>query len=407
VSTSTGTSASTETITPTVRTAVRRSLFWVVAGAIAILVALIGMIASSTNTARDFLDPTNAAPEGAKALVEVLRSEGVDVTTTASLAATRRAIDSPASTTLVVFDRDYLLTVEQRKSAFGLADRVVIIDPGFDDLMVAAPDIANAGVVENSLTADCALDAVVAAERVTGTGNGFRIITPQPETQSCLESTDGVYSLVRITDGAHTTTLVGTTAALSNEYISFQGNAALALTLLGASPHLVWYVPSLADLAGETPATLGELSPSWVMSVTALLALTALAAAIWRGRRFGPLVIENLPVVVRSSETTQGRARLYEKNAARGHSLDALRMGTLSRLAGVCGLSRTATVEEIIATVAALTGHDPSTVRDTLIAAVPRNDRDLVTLSDQLLALEENLRASVNSAGMPPKEENN
>jgi hypothetical protein len=118
-------------------------------------------------------------------------------------------------------------------------------------------------------------------------------------------------------------------------------------------------------------------------------------------------VIENLPVVVRSSETTQGRARLYEKNAARGHSLDALRMGTLSRLAGVCGLSRTATVEEIIATVAALTGHDPSTVRDTLIAAVPRNDRDLVTLSDQLLALEENLRASVNSAGMPPKEENN
>ncbi len=41
-----------------------------------------------------------------------------------------------------------------------------------------------------------------------------------------------------------------------------------------------------------------------------------IAAAFWRGRRFGPLVVENLPVTVRASETMLGRARLYEKSRA-------------------------------------------------------------------------------------------
>ena len=392
-----------EVLTPTVRQAARRSLFWVGAGVIALLIAVVGLLANSTDTARDFLDPNNAAPEGAKALVEALRSQGIDVTTTASLAATMEAITAPDATTLVVFDRDYLLTAQQRETAFGLASTIVLIDPGYDDLMVAAPDIANAGVVDGPLAADCSLTAVVAAESVTGAGTGFRVITPQPNAQTCLGSGDGVFSLVSLTNGPRTVTLVGTTAALSNEYVGSRGNAALALTLLGSAPHLVWYTPGLADLAGDAPLSLGELSPPWVTSVTALLALTALSAAIWRGRRLGPLVIENLPVVVKSNETTRGRARLYEKNAARGHALDTLRMGTLVRLASRCRLPRTATVEDIIGSVAALTGQEPSTVRSTLLETIPTTDRELVELSDQLLELEELLRLRVTSAGTNPE----
>lgn len=392
----------TEVVTPSIRRTARRSLFWLGAGVIAIVVALVGLLASTPNTARDFLDPNNAAPEGAKALVEVLRSHGVVIATTASLTATEQAIDSPTATTLVVFDRDYLLTAEQRRTAFGLADHVVIIDPGFDDLTIVAPHVANAGVVDTLLSADCTLGAVTAASTVTGTGTGLRIVAPQPNTQACLGSGNGVFSLINLTDGPRTTTLLGTTSALSNEYLANQGNAALALTLLGATPKLVWYVPSLADLAGETPPTLGELSPPWVTSVTALLALTALAAAIWRGRRFGPLVIENLPVVVRSNETTDGRARLYEKNSARLHSLDALRMGALSRLAGLCGLPRIASVEEIVGAVAEMTAQDPATVRKLLIDAHPATDRDLVDLANQLHGLEERLRTRVSGMGTNP-----
>lgn len=385
----------TEVLTPAAGRVARRSVFWIVAGIIAILIALIGLLTSSANTARDFLDPTNAAPEGAKALVEVLRTRGVEVQLTSTLSSTQAALDAEHPSTLVVFDRDYLLTPEQREVVFGLANRVVIIDPGYDDLAVVAPNVANAGVVEGTLTADCDEAAVLAANNVTGTGKGFRIVTPQADTRGCLASGDGVYSLVTVATGSQTVSLVGTTAALSNEYIGSRGNAALGLTLLGASTHLVWYVPTLADLAGETPPSLGELSPEWVTPVTALLALGALAAAVWRGRRFGPLVIENLPVVVRSRETTEGRARLYEKGAARGHSLDALRMGTLSRLAARCGLPKTASVEEIIGSVAMLTGQDPSVLRTILLEKVPKNDRQLVALSDALRDCEERLRRSV------------
>jgi hypothetical protein len=78
-------------------------------------------------------------------------------------------------------------------------------------------------------------------------------------------------------------------------------------------------------------------------------------------------------------------------------------VGTLVRLAGRCGLPRTASVDDIIASVSALTGQDPSTVRSSLIETVPTTDHELVELSDQLLELEELLRLSVTSAGSHPE----
>jgi hypothetical protein len=116
---------------------------------------------------------------------------------------------------------------------------------------------------------------------------------------------------------------------------------------------------------------------------------------IWRGRRFGPLVIENLPVTVRASETMEGRARLYQRSSNRGRALDALRIGTVSRLATAVGLSRHASVPEVAATVAGLTGRDPRIVRDILLDAHPRSDAELVSLSDQLLDLEAATRSAI------------
>ena len=91
--------------------------------------------------------------------------------------------------------------------------------------------------------------------------------------------------------------LLGASAVVQNGFLGVQGNAALALGLAGEHPTLVWYVASPADLAGgDTP--LSELYPGWVNPVAWLALTVGLAAAIWRGRRLGPVVIENLPVVV-------------------------------------------------------------------------------------------------------------
>ena len=106
------------------------------------------------------------------------------------------------------------------------------------------------------------------------------------------------------------------------------------------------------------------------------------------GRRLGPLVAEKLPVIVRSNETMEGRARLYERAGAREHALDALRVGTITRLATTCGLPRRSTVDEVIAAVAALTGRERDAVADLLIDRIPTGDAELVKLSDDLLVLE-------------------
>ena len=135
--------------------------------------------------------------------------------------------------------------------------------------------------------------------------------------------------------------------------------------------------------------TIAELTPSWVGSVSTLLIIVALVAAFWRGRRLGPLVVENLPVVVRASETMEGRARLYQKGAARLRALDSLRIGAVSRVATLCGLPRLSTVDDVIAAVARATARDPADIRSLLLTAEPRTDRDLVRLSDELLELEQ------------------
>ena len=114
--------------------------------------------------------------------------------------------------------------------------------------------------------------------------------------------------------GGHAVDVLGSPDLLSNEGIVRAGNAALALNLLGGSRTHDWYLPTLADVPATGPASLADLTPGWVTPVMVLLFAVALAAAMWRGRRGGPLVSENLPVVVRAEETMEVRARLYQRS---------------------------------------------------------------------------------------------
>jgi hypothetical protein len=382
-------------VTPTARSVVRRSIFWVVAAVFAVVVALLGIAFAGSTAPSDPLSASNPAPAGAKALVEVLRQQGVTVTATDSLAETRAAVASADDTTLFYYDPSAYLDQSQRLEAFALADTVVAVDPDFDQLLDLSPDIAQAGAVDGALEADCALDAAANAETITGDGFGYRYTGDSTEAVECFATDDGAYSLVGVPSGEGIVYVTGATAALSNETIAARGNAAFALTLLGSTDTLVWYLPGVDDLAGDAAPTLGELSPGWVLPLTSLLLVTAIAAALWRGRRFGPLIVENLPVTVRANETMQGRARLYAKSGARLHALDSLRIGTVDRLARLCGLPRVATVDEVVSAVAAVTGADEQRVRRILVADEPTSDRDLVRMSDDLLTLERAVATSV------------
>ncbi|KQM14184.1 hypothetical protein ASF83_15445 [Plantibacter sp. Leaf171] len=372
--------------TPRLRTRLRRSRFWIVAAVFAIGVALVLMFATrGASIDAALLSPGNQTPNGGRALAQVLRQEGVTVSETTTLDATLQAVEDSESTVLY-FDPTGLLDAAQLVRLSDADARLVVVTPRASVLRVLFPGVSFAGSVDASevLRADCADDTADRAGSVTG---GWTLYTStDADTEGCFTADSGGSAVITQDDGERV--LLGSADALTNDAVDRAGNAALALGLLGGTEQLVWYLPSLADVPVTGPPSLDELTPSWVAGVTGTVVITAILAMIWRGRRFGPLVIEDLPVAVRASETMEGRARLYQRSANRRRALDALRIGTVSRLAVATGLSRHASVVEVADTVAGIAGLDPRHVRAVLLDAEPTSDADLVSLSDHLLDLE-------------------
>ncbi|CAN5248454.1 DUF4350 domain-containing protein [soil metagenome] len=379
---------------PTLRGRLRRNAFWIVLATALLLITALAAIASVGGPADNPLDPTNAQPTGSRAVFEVLRQQGVDVSAATSLTDTAAAVADPADTTIVLYDASGILGSDQRARLLGLAQNLIVVMPTGSAIEDFAPGVDVTSELSGTVrTAGCDLAAAEKAQTIVSTGEQFTV-TGDVDATTCFTE-NGESALVQLANGDTTVTLLGAGRALMNGDILKEGNAALALNLLGSTGTLVWYIPGAADYATDGSAqTLGQLSPNWVIPLTSLLALAALVAIVWRSRRFGPLVIENLPVVVRSSETMEGRARLYERGNDRLHALDALRVATIDRLAVTCGLSRRATVTEVVDAVSALTARDRQTVAGILIDQTPSSDSELVRLSDELLRLEADTAAA-------------
>ena len=343
-------------------------------------------------SSRDDLSASNPAPSGAQAVARVLADHGVTVDETTTLAQTRAAATDP-DTTVLVYDPSQLLDSEHLAQLGQVRGDVVLVQPDYLTLETLAPEVLPSGSVQGTLAAQCDLPAAVDAGTITADGLGYRVPDESISGVSrCFGSGDGVYSVVVAPHDNRTITVLGSTDVLANSTITREGNAALALGLLGGHHRLVWYLPSVDDLTPGAPE-LGALTPTWFVPLVVLGLLLVVLAGVWRGRRLGPLVVERLPVVVRSSETMEGRARLYAKNSSRVHALDALRVGELSRLASLCGLPRIATVDDVVAAVADVLGRDAAGIRSLLVGALPSSDAELVRMSDDLNRLEADVRA--------------
>lgn len=383
-------------VTPRIRTTLRRALFWIIAALFLLSVAIVSMNLVETAVEGPPLDPTSPHESGTQALVEVLRQQGVDVIVTTSLNDTRDALTESGDSTLFFSNFDGYLTDDQTAEASGLASAVVLAEPGIAALLAVAPEVANAGTRVGTVTAECSSPLASKAPEITAGPSSLRIIDAGAEATGCYGNDDLGYGLISLDRGNTQLLLLGATTALTNGDITTADNAAFALRVLGQHDTLVWYTPSFADVSDSGGVkTYDELAPDWVLPVVWLTALTLLAAALWRGRRFGPLVIEKLPVTVRSSETMQGRARLYEKTAARLHTLDALRIGSIRRLAALCGMASTASIDDVINRIAPLIDQPVAQLRGLLIDVAPTNDNDLLALSDELLTLEQRVESAV------------
>jgi hypothetical protein len=375
-----------------------RVAVWIAIGLALLVVGGIGAAISSANqwTQRGALDPESTGPAGTRAIAEILRDHGVDVVVVRDRDAAADAL-AHSTGTLVLPDTP-ALSDDAVSTLAGAAADVVLIEPRARTLDLLLHGAAPAGVAPSGVVApECDVTGV---ERAGAVEPGS-VFSPGDATgvSACYPVDEGYGLLVGPQNaGAHEgrVTAVDGRALFSNDRLAQDGNAALAANLMGRHPLVVWYVPGLGDtdLPDANPS-LGELTPPWVSPVIALLLVAGVAAGIWRGRRFGPLVAERLPVTVRASETTEGRARLYARSRDALHAADQLRIGALGRLARLLGLGAGASATEIADAAAGRTGLDRATTRATLIDDVPASDADLVSLSTRLRHLEDAVGAAV------------
>ncbi|MFI6641692.1 DUF4350 domain-containing protein [Streptomyces sp. NPDC050504] len=345
------------------------------------------------------LDPRSTDRYGSRAVAELLKSQGVStrVVTTLDEATTSVGPDS----TLLVTAPDLLTESQQtalRSATANSPGRTVLIAPGPPSITTLAPGV-RARSVPSAAPADpdCALPAARRAGEVDLGGTGYTS-TGLADAHTCYPRAGFPTLLVYGTASGGDTVLLGSPDILYNNSLDEQGNASLALQLLGSRQHLVWYLPSSADgsTAEDGERSFFDLIPSGWLWGTFQLFVAAVLAAVWRARRLGPLVTERLPVAVRASESAEGRARLYRKTNARDRAASALRATARTRLAPLLGVPLSAAhFPEVLtpAVSARLSGTDRD-VQSLLFGPPPADDTALVRLADQLDALEREVRTS-------------
>jgi hypothetical protein len=363
-------------------------------GAVLLGAGAIGAALSSATewSQRGLLDPDSAGPAGTRALAQILRAQGVQVDVVRSLdaaTAAARADDTLVLPSTAALSDDALGDLAER------AGRTVLVDPSTRDVRLLLGEEPAGFAPAAAVAPDCALPD---AERAGAIVPGSLFTAGDEAVEGCYPVEEG-FGLIT-TDR---TVAIDGRELFTNAHLTADGNAALALSLMGAQPRVVWYMPTIedTDLADGDP-TLGDITPPWVTPAIILLLVAGGVAILWRGRRFGPLVAENLPVAVRAAETTEGRARLYARSRDAVHALDSLRVGSLDRLARLLGLGPAARAAEIADAAAHRIGAPPALVRDILIETIPSTDADHVAASDRLRDLEAAVRASVRPERIDP-----
>ena len=349
------------------------------------------------------LDPRNPTANGAQALARVLESQGVRVVVARGEAELERAgVD--ADTTVVV-TRTAPLAESTTKGLARLAsraERLVLVAPDRGVLRYLAPEVTVTEArraAQDLVATDCGTSDVRPGETLSRSQVEY---TSSLADAACFtHDRASVYLSLARRGVTPPMVLLGSTSMPANDQITDASNAAVMLRALGHSGRVVWYVPSREDVPAGDDAGLGSLVPRWLGPVLALGGFAFLGLVLWRGRRFGRLVPEPLPVVVRAVETTESRGRLYRRARDASRAGATLQGATRTRLADYLGLPRPnpsissrGADQALVSAVSAATGRQVGEVGALLLGPPPTRDDHLLGLAAELAALEKEVRRS-------------
>ncbi|GAA0226529.1 DUF4350 domain-containing protein [Cryptosporangium japonicum] len=349
---------------------------------LALVTLAVWLLVSTRSTGeRAALDPDAAHPGGTRALATLLGNHEHPVTELTSTDDVMERADAGDVTVVVPFP--YNLGGPSLRRLTNLPDtvRVVFVQPdpfALDDLELDVR-IDTAAVIETR-DPDCSLPEATSAGNADIGGYAY--------TGGGLTRCYGGHLAVLDRPSRAELVFLGSGDPLTNKLLADHGNAALSLGLLSAHRDVLWLQRVTPEPIAKAEArSLTDLLPGWIPTTLWMLAAAGLLAAFWRGRRLSAPVAEPLPVIVRSTETVEGRARLYRRARARPEAAEALRSATLARLRPVLGVSAHSDPREICEAIAERSGWPAAAVGQHLYGPPPTDDHGLVVLADALDAL--------------------
>lgn len=333
------------------------------------------------------MDPEATSPDGARAIVALLTDRGVEVIEADDVATVERSARRDAL--LLVAPTPYLIDDDGLRRLSGLPGDVLLVEPVSRTREALAPKLRTARETSFGGEPGCDLrEATRAGSAQLDLSDTYAPVDGTAVTR-CYDG-----ALARYTQGERTVTVVGTADFMTNAGLLKEGNAALAMNLAGTRPRVIWYTPKRVEGESDGATSIMDLIPARVGWIVLQLCLVVAFVALWRGRRLGPLVAEDLPVVVRASETVEGRGRLYRSRRARDSAASALRTAALRRMTPRLGLGARTPRPAVVETVAGRVRHDPGTVDYALFGPPPSDDAELVTLSRLLDDIERQVATS-------------
>ncbi|MFE1322842.1 DUF4350 domain-containing protein [Kitasatospora phosalacinea] len=375
----------------------RRSRWWLLSVLVLLLVG--GLIAGIPGGSVHYpLDPRSGDPRGTRAADQLLQRHGISSRTasrTDDLAAALREDD----TTVVLTYPDELTYQHLAKLASlprGERTRLVLVGPEQPLLNAFAPGVTASSYAEPTEAALAPQCDLPEARRAGTASLGGHSYEGRPGDTGCYPA-EGRDLLLSRTRGTQQVVVLGNGDPLTNRYLDEEGNSALALGLLGAHPHLVWQTLDQVeyDTSSDAPKDIwGYIPDGWYWGTLQLL-LAGLLAVAWRAHRLGPVLTERLPAVVRASETTEGRARLYRRANARGHAAETLRRAARHRTATALGLPHTSGDPDpaaLLEAAAARLGRPTADLQHLLYGPAPTDDAALLRLADDLDDMEWQVR---------------
>jgi hypothetical protein len=337
------------------------------------------------------LDPGSAGPLGTKALMDVLRELGGDV---------RISSDPPGSaiqTTLLLSDD---LTPDRRQELLGWVREggtLVVADPSSSVTEVDPAGSTRIGLLDAEIERRCDVAALRDVNRVAAPGGvvfevpanrggpGDRQGGPPEDpgvaagTRACFPRNDGAWLLVQPL-GQGSVVRLGGASVLVNQELGEADNGLLLAGLLVPAPGTAVRVLQ-PPLPGGGDAGLGDLVAPRVRLALWQLVVAFVLLALWRARRLGRPVAEPQPVQLPGAELVLAVGNLLQRAKGRGQAAGLLGDDLRRSLAERLGLPPTAPPDLVADTVAARTGIPRERVLRTLSPTTPRDEAELVALS--------------------------